>query len=114
MAMPTRGSMPRAAYATTQTLDKQKSQPSYLESANKSYEIAKDYEIPFFFLCLSESNSCIFVFSMNGNRVWPRVENILIADRKTISKLRTSFNTIKKLSQTSFILMKHISSQENF
>jgi len=42
MAMPTRGSMPRAAYATTQTLDKQKSQPSYLESANKSYKIAKD------------------------------------------------------------------------
>ena len=70
MAMPTRGSMPRAAYATTQTLDKQKSQPSYLESANKSYKIAKDYEIPFFFLCLSESNSCISVFSINGNGGW--------------------------------------------
>jgi len=53
MAMPTIGSMPRAAYATTQTLDKQKSQPSYLESANKSYKIAKDYEIPFFFLSFS-------------------------------------------------------------
>ena len=74
MAMPTIGSMPRAAYATTQTLDKQKSQPSYLESANKSYEIAKDYEIPFFFLCLSESNSCIFVFSINGNGDGLRVE----------------------------------------
>jgi hypothetical protein len=49
MAMPTSGSMPRAAHATTPILDKQKSQPSYLESANKSYEIAKVYEIPFFF-----------------------------------------------------------------
>ena len=74
MAMPTRGSMPRAAYATTQTLDKQKSQPSYLESANKSYKIAKDYEIPFFFLRLSESNSCIFVFTINGNGDGLRVE----------------------------------------
>lgn len=59
MAMPTSGSMPRAAYATTPILDKKKSQPSYLESANESYEIAKVYEIPFFSLSLSESNSCI-------------------------------------------------------